>query len=390
MNKMEMEESLIETGVDKLVELVKAKKKISFSDAANQLGVAKQVIEEWADFLEEEGVISIDYTFTVPYLVERRLKKEELKKKEKEFHGKKEAFVRKVESILTSLEAESGGIDKMKKEFEELQKDLSGDIHLVRDELNELKKYDDLKKNIDMQMEVQKEGLRKRIDENRKQIIKEQRKYDAILQEVKSEEDTIKKEKSDTLSLEENEAALKRKLDELSSMIDRIKEKLNTEDKQITGSEKHLKALENLAEKIESEVQGKKGEMNSLIEKNRKQENRIAELQTNVMEKIARKKKKLKLEEKKVEDDIEEKFKTFFNKKKDVEVILRKVETSRNEMREELNGLIKKAVAFDLQSKSADVKSHIKKLDENVKGVEKKREEFKNKVNDLRRIMQKV
>jgi hypothetical protein len=45
----------IETGVDRLVELVGQKKKISQEDASKELGVSVAVIQEWAEFLEEEG-----------------------------------------------------------------------------------------------------------------------------------------------------------------------------------------------------------------------------------------------------------------------------------------------------------------------------------------------
>ncbi len=80
-----MEKSpLLQTGVDKLVSLIKEKKKISMPQAAKQLGVSQVVVEEWADFLEEEDIISIEYRLATPWLVDKKIKKEEDKKDKKE------------------------------------------------------------------------------------------------------------------------------------------------------------------------------------------------------------------------------------------------------------------------------------------------------------------
>lgn len=65
---MEGKKETIHTEVDNLIELIKKNKEISFDEAANQLGVPILTIESWANFLEEEGLVSINYKFTTPYL----------------------------------------------------------------------------------------------------------------------------------------------------------------------------------------------------------------------------------------------------------------------------------------------------------------------------------
>jgi len=72
---MALMSSMIETGVDKLVNIVNTRGKIAAQDAAKELGVSTTIVLEWADFLEEEGIISIDYKFTKPFLVARKLGK---------------------------------------------------------------------------------------------------------------------------------------------------------------------------------------------------------------------------------------------------------------------------------------------------------------------------
>src|SRR3989338_2122020 len=151
--------SIIETGVDKLVNLIKERGKISIPDAAKQLGTSTQVVGEWADFLEEEGIISIQHTLTKPYLVERKLTKKEVESKAKEFEGKKDVFVRKAEVTVNFLEKEAGKLNEVKKE------------------LDELHKYEQLKISFDKKVQEQKESAKSKIGELSERILKEHRKY---------------------------------------------------------------------------------------------------------------------------------------------------------------------------------------------------------------------
>lgn len=79
----------IQTGVDKLLDLVKEKKRIAVADAAKALSVSQQIIREWSDFLEEENLISVEYHLSNPYLTEKQISKEDLKKKHEEYKSKK-------------------------------------------------------------------------------------------------------------------------------------------------------------------------------------------------------------------------------------------------------------------------------------------------------------
>ncbi len=59
----------ITTAIDSLVDLVKIKKKITLEEASKELGIPENIIDEWATFLEEEGILEKVYKFTTPYLV---------------------------------------------------------------------------------------------------------------------------------------------------------------------------------------------------------------------------------------------------------------------------------------------------------------------------------
>jgi hypothetical protein len=63
-----MGEEVIQTEVDKLIDLLKTKKKIEIKYAAQELKVPEDVIQQWVDFLVEEKVLAIEYEFTKPFI----------------------------------------------------------------------------------------------------------------------------------------------------------------------------------------------------------------------------------------------------------------------------------------------------------------------------------
>lgn len=63
------QEGEVSTEADHLLRILKERKEISFEQAAKELDVPVETIEAWANFLEEEGVISISYKLTTPYLI---------------------------------------------------------------------------------------------------------------------------------------------------------------------------------------------------------------------------------------------------------------------------------------------------------------------------------
>src|SRR3989344_7551776 len=193
---MGLTDSIIETGVDKLVKLVNEKGRISSFDAAKELGVSNTVVMEWADFLEEEDIISIEYKFTKPFLVPRKLGKKELQEKAKEFSGKKDVFVRKAEVSLSFLDKEAAKLNSIKEEFDNIKKDLGFDLSNVKNELEELEKYEHLKIDMDKQIENQKKVSMGKIDSMMKLVSREKKRYDELLSEIKKEEEGLEKEKT--------------------------------------------------------------------------------------------------------------------------------------------------------------------------------------------------
>lgn len=63
-----MVETIIKTGVDDLLELLKQVDKIPLTEAAQKLDLSSNLLQSWVDFLVEEEIIGIEYKFTKPII----------------------------------------------------------------------------------------------------------------------------------------------------------------------------------------------------------------------------------------------------------------------------------------------------------------------------------
>ena len=379
-------EGFIETGVDKLVKLVESKKKISTTEAAKALGVSVAVIDEWADFLEEEGLISIDYKLATTYLQERKLSKKEVLKKAKEFHGSKDAFVRKVETAAHGIEKETQGLDDLKEQFTKLKKEIGDDLSNVKDELKQLENYEKLKQGIDKQIEDQQKEFKDKIAEMDNELSKEQKKYKKVMDDIDLEKVKLQEEESQVSSLKEQERLLLKKIEEINQTLKTIKKNIYEEEEKSKVAEDHIKYLEKMADKAMEHIKQQKQGIKPLIEESRQQEENILKMQERVYKKVAEGHAHISSEVKESEN-LAKRFKSFFSKKNKIEKLLQTIDKDKEQMEDELRDLVKKAHAFDLASKSSDVKKHITELEKTFKDIEKKRNTFRGELDQLVKLI---
>ncbi len=63
-----MNDDVVRTGVDDLLELLKVNTKTALTEVAATLKVPIPVVQAWVDFLVEENIVGIEYRFTTPYI----------------------------------------------------------------------------------------------------------------------------------------------------------------------------------------------------------------------------------------------------------------------------------------------------------------------------------
>ncbi len=363
----------IETGVDKLVSLVQKYQKITLDDAAKELGVGTVVIQEWADFLEEQGVISVEYSLSKVWLKVKTLTKKEVETKVKEYDTKKESFIRKVESSLTGLDREFSGFDRIKDEFEKIKSGLGIDLDKVQEELEELNKYRDLKKKIDDDIAKQKEEYRKLIEGSHEQIDIEKQRFNEILKGIEMEKEKLSIERKEFETLEQNEDNLKKRIEALYGILESMKQKVINQEEVIHESESRITQFKEIADKIQQEIDARRqGKIEPLARIGEEQQKKINYIQDQIVKKVEETKRKLEKNESAAREAAQ-KFKLFFDKKSEIDNLIKQIEEDRNLLKTELDSLKKKAITFNLVSKNADVKGYVDDLEKRFTQLDKKK-----------------
>ena len=368
---MNVETLFIETGVDKLVKLVKEMGRISLSDAAKALGVSQTVVQEWVDFLEEEGILGIEYTLTKPYLVERKLTKTEVESKAKEFANKKDVFVRKAEVSLSFLEKQAEELRRVKDEFDKLKNELGFELDNVKVDLKQLEHYQNLKEDLQKQVEEQKSESKSKIEEMIQHVSREQKRYEELTAELTNKKEELAKEKVEAESIEEGEKLLRKKLIGLKETINVLDKRAGEEGVAVKNSESHIERLNNLIEDVKRHIDEEKTTIAPLIEKSKDQGKKVLELQNQIIEKIAKNQKDFANVK-----NITRKVNEFFAKKLAVIDLVDKVYRDRNELEKSLLQLIKKAKSFQLTAKSGNFGKELIELEKKFNEVDAKKNMF--------------
>ncbi len=367
--------SIIETGVDKLVNIVKERGRIALSDAAKELGVSTTVVQEWVDFLEDEGIISVEYKLTKPYLVERKLTKKEVEVKAKEFTGKKDVFIRKAEVNLNFLEKQAEGLRKVKGEFDSMKNELGLELDTVREELKELDRYHQLRIELQKQIDDQKNDAKIKIEELTKQISREQKRYEEFIAGIRKEKAELDREKTKAKSIEESEKILNNKLAGLKNTISLMENRILGQDETVKNSESHIERLGHLIEDISQHVEEEKSAIAPLINESRELENKVNELQEKILSKLSQKQKKVP-----DVNALTKKVNDFMNKKLSIVNLVDKVNKDCDDLEKSLIELIKKAKSFQLGAKGRDMGSDMVELEKKFDEVNKKKGLFEEEL----------
>lgn len=380
---------VIETGVDKLIALLEKKKDLSIPEAADMLGVPRVVVEEWAAFLEEEGLISIDYKFATARLKLKKLTERETKRKTQEFIGKKEGFLRQLESTLSYINKEQDWLDKLKKEFEGLTAEVGEEVKSIEGELKTLEKFEKLKTGLDKDIVLQEESFKKKVQHIGQELEEKKKTYGEFLRHIKEEEVSLDKEKDTAVALLEEEDKLSKELKKINAWIDSLNRKIGDEEGKIHGAEKHIDELKKYADTIRGDIQGSEQEIAELISKSKEQETNIVKLQEGILSKFLNERKKMAAGTKSIKD-IQESFTTAFATKKEILNLFTKMERELVSIREDFHTLIKEARIIKFTTGESDVEKHAKEMEEKYKELERRREEFERGALKLTSLLKEV
>src|SRR3989338_8950910 len=126
-------EKNVDTGADKLVELVNARGKVSLKDASRALSVPPAVVEEWAEAMGDAGLVTIEYGLGGAVLKTVPQKEEALVEEHKELD--KRAV--ETEKQLNRVEK---GTDYTARDLERLEKRVAAKSKEAEEIMHELKR----------------------------------------------------------------------------------------------------------------------------------------------------------------------------------------------------------------------------------------------------------
>ncbi|MFC1741321.1 hypothetical protein ACFL3V_02190 [Nanoarchaeota archaeon] len=384
--------SVIETGVDKLVKLITEYKKISVKDAAKELGVSVSSVEEWADFLEEEGIISIQSHFATVYLVERKIGKKELQEKVKVVRDEKENFIRKVESSINALSRDREEIKLIDSEFKHIKRILEDNFSKLNKQLGSLEDFRKGHKGLEAKKREIEDEYEGKINELESRLKKDQKRYTETFQAVEGEIDAIKKEREHLEVLQESENKLRSKVSEIDKLISHVRKEIDKGNEQIELDEERLDRSEKHAKEIRDELNtSAKGlvEMSKQVSISRKELEKMERDMLKDIENLSRGDLD-KIGSYKESKQVIDKFKKFFSQANGVESLIEKAEKEEDELKEHFENLVKKVHAFSVVTSIPDIKKDMNSLKKELAEIESKKSTLGTQLRKLRTVVRAV
>lgn len=163
---VDFDELLITTGVDALIKLIKEKKEIELIEAAEILKLPVQDVREWAQVLEDEGLISIRYKLAKSYLCWIQPTVEQIEEEKISFSREKKSLSKELTQIKEKFDSEKQTLEQLKLTFKQLYDNL----------YPKLEELDERTKSLDL---------------SKKEISKKVPTYDSKLTEINSKLDDL-------------------------------------------------------------------------------------------------------------------------------------------------------------------------------------------------------
>jgi predicted ArsR family transcriptional regulator len=384
--------SVIETGVDKLVRLVSERKKISVKDAAKELGVSTTSIEEWSDFLEEDGIISIQTQFATVYLVEKQIGKKELVEKVKAVKDQKEEFLRRVDSSINALARDHEEIKLIDSEFREIKSLLGENFSKLNKKLEKLQDFRKSHKDIELKKKEIEEEYEKKVRAVEAKLADEQKQYAQIIAGIEEELEKIRKERDMIAEMKSSEKELQSRMGEINHMIEQAKQSIEKENAQLELDEKRLNSSEDLARKIKDEMKLNSkvlGQVSEQVKVSRKDLEKLEREFIHDVESMSKgdiEKIGPYAESKQVID----KFKRFFDRTKEVEDIIQSAEKEESELRDLFEKMVRKADAFSVMTSAPEVRGEVESLRKSLQEIESRKTLLASQLKKLRSLVRSV
>jgi len=378
----------IQTEVDALVSLINDSGQISAKDAAQKLNVSMQTIMEWASLLDEEGIIKIEYRFTTPYLVKKKISEEQLENTKEFICDEKDILKRKSESVLNYLNRLETEVTSLKDVLEDISKNFQDKMNSVNKELKDLKDAEAEKEMMDKQIVESKQTMIKKIAELNKTLAQEEQEsetlYNLLYTQSDMERALLNIDEDELKLIKETDKLLDKKLKDIQFEIKKHS-KLNDKSKKSVQTENHLREIEKKYSDLKQRIDNEKNIVQDLIERNKKQEDYIDSIKEDIILKTEKLDKDLgkKISETK---GLPKRLKGLMEKKDKVMQVLNGVLYNEKVLKEKLMALIKKTESLN-KGYDENIIKELKELEESLKEISSKRGFFETKIKEIFKML---
>jgi chromosome segregation ATPase len=376
----------ITTGVDNLVQLVAQKKRISIAEAAKYLEVPRELIEEWADFLEEKGAVRIEYKFTTPYLVLAEATEKQVSKNKKAFTTKKETFLRQIDSTLGLIENHHSALERVRDEFDKINSELDSKIKAIRSELSELDRFDSLKKDLGSELIGQYERFKKRMESVESKIKHYHKDYDVLVENIESEYETLTERYTKLEELKQLEEKMKKNLELVRSTLRDIESEERKELSEIDKQQEVIDRLKHSAKILENEVVKHRKEVKPLLEEFEQAERASAKAKDEVLTGLEEHLRSVELKEGTVEI-IRSKFERYLKQKIDIDILMDRLTSETEKLAAELKMIKQEAKILSVTSKDTNIEKEVEALEEKYKQAMDRKRSFEQEIARLTRLI---
>ena len=373
----------IKTGADKLVEIIQDAKKISLDDAAKALGVSKDLVLEWAEFLDKEKLISINYSFSKVFFTERTMSSREIKESAKEIVHEKDAFISKIEYALASLEKESVNFNEIKKKFNDVQKGVKDELKVVETEISELEKYNVLKGNVDKDIEAQKKSFNNELKQLTVELNDKEEEYVKLYSKVIKEKEEIEEHKQRLLDIQKSQEEISMSIKSASAVLSKLNEDAYAESRLLKTKIKQFDDLKKDFDQLSKDVlTDKTKKIESMSNSLNKEADAISKTQEKLLADARAKVAKLDNYDA-VSKKLKDSFEGFFNKLLKISKKIDEIDVDKESLNKNLLILRDKARAFKVMDSSNSLKKQAQELELQIKKQEEAKTKLLGKIRSL-------
>jgi len=378
--------STITTGVDNLVNLVSDKKKVSIAEASKTLGVAKELIEEWTDFLEEKGIIKLEYKFTTPYIIYKEPDNKIIAKNRKAFNTKKDTVVRQIDSTLKLIETHAAGLTGVKDEFDKINAELEERIKSIRSELSELEKFDNLKKDLGKELTIEYESFKKKMEIIESRIKTVSNKYEGMMGNLGKEDDDLDAHTKRLEELKGMETKIKNNIKSLHDELGSISKQENEEVSKISEEEKNIALIRLSAKRLQAELANHKNNLKPLMKSFQEAHDKAERARDSVLKGLDDHLKKVEVKESRAEN-IKGKFETYLKKKIDIDIMMDRITSEIERLGSELKVLKQESKLLSLTTNDDRAEKLMGEIEKKFKTALKEKKDFESKAEELKKII---